>query len=153
MNSIETILIDVPVILFLMPLLNGLGGNLGTVLGARLSSGFHSGYIEPDLKDLEMRENIRMSLALGGLVYLTFALLISGASLAVPITIHAARIFTIMIGTGVLLTLAVTSVTLLVTIWSYRKGLDPDNIVVPVVTTMGDFLGIAILVSMVWLVI
>ncbi len=153
LNSIEAILIDMPVILFLLPLLNGLGGNIGTVLGARLSSGFHSGYIELDLDDVEMRDNIRVSLALGGCIYLFFALVIGGASLAVPVGIHALRIFTIIIGTGLLLTLAVISVTLLATFWSYRKGLDPDNIVVPVVTTMGDFLGIGILVSMVWLVI
>ena len=153
LNSINTILVEIPTLLFLLPVINAVGGNLGTVLGARISSGFHSGYIEPTLGDIEMRENMMFSLILGGLTYLLLALGVAGSSLVLPLGIIAFNLFIIIIGTGFLLTIFMIILTIIVSIFSVKKRLDPDNVLTPVVTTSGDFMGIGFLLMMIWLVI
>ncbi len=151
--SVETILIDLPILLFLIPVLNGVGGNLGIVLGARISSGLHSGYIEPSILDDGLRDNINLSLILGLTIYVMFTLLIAGASFAVPLGLRLLKLIPIIFIVGGLLTISITVLTVVVTFLSYGKGLDPDNTVAPVVTTTGDFLGITFLIFGIWLVI
>lgn len=153
LNSIEAILLEVPVLLFLLPVLNGVGGNIGTVLGARISSGLHSGYISPDLSDIEMRENIFLTLIMGGLTYMSVALIVASSSLALSLGIYALDLLFIILGTGFIITFGMMILTVTVSIWSHRKRLDPDNIVVPIVTTSGDFIGITSVLLMVWVVI
>lgn len=153
LNSINTILVEIPTLLFLLPVINAVGGNLGTVLGARISSGFHSGYIEPTLGDIEMRENIMFSSILGGTTYLILALGVASTSMILPLGIIAFQLFIIIIGTGVLLTIFMVILTTVVSIWAVKKRLDPDNVLTPIVTTSGDFMGIGSLLLMIWLVI
>ncbi len=153
LNSIEGILIQVPVILFVLPIINGVGGNLGIVLGARISSGLHSGYITPDIKDEEMLDNMTIALFMGGIIYLVVAGAVASLSTTLRLNLLISQLFLIIIGTGIILTLSIIFITITVTLWSYKKKLDPDNIVVPVVTTSGDFIGISSLLFMVWLVI
>jgi len=63
------------------------------------------------------------------------------------------QIFTVIIGAGFITILSITLITAAVSLWSHHKGLDPDNIVIPVETTLCDFIGIITLAMMVWLVI
>ena len=51
----------------------------------------------------------------------------------------------IVLGTGILLILVVSVVSVLTAFLSFKKGLDPDDVVAPVVTTVGDTLGIVFL--------
>jgi len=153
LNSINTILVEIPTLLFILPVINAVGGNLGTVLGARISSGFHSGYIKPTLGDVEMKKNVLLSLILGGFVYLILALGIAGSSLILPLGIIAYQLLLIIIGTGILLTFSIILITVMISLWASKKRLDPDNVLTPIVTTSGDFLGIGSLILMIWLVI
>lgn len=153
LNSIESILIDLPVLLFLFPVLNGVGGNLGIVLGARLSSGFHSGYIDVSLQDPELIDNMKVVFLLGGVTYLLFALFVGASSLVTDIGLHLLELFAVILITGLTITIVIILVSVGAAYYSYKKGLDPDNIVTPVVTTTGDFLGITALLTVIWLVI
>ena len=153
LNSIDEILLEVPVLLFLLPVLNGVGGNLGTVLGARISSGLHSGYINPDIMDIEMKENIYLTLIMGGITYISVAMVVASFSLAIPLEILAVNLLIIILGTGFIITVGIMILTVMVSILAHKKRMDPDNIVVPIVTTSGDFIGIASILFMVWVVI
>ena len=153
LNSINTILVEIPILLFLLPVINAVGGNLGTVLGARISSGFHSGYIQPNLGDIEMRENIIISSILGVCVYLFLALGIASSSIVIPLGIIAYHLFVIILGAGILLTIFMIIITIIIGIVAVKKRLDPDNVLTPIVTTTGDFIGIGSLLFMIWLVI
>jgi len=153
LNSIERVLVEIPVLLFLLPVINGVGGNLGIVLGARISSGLHSGYIEADMGDEEMKENMIVTLIVGCIVYLSISITLAATSTDIDLGVFAYEISSVVIGAGLILTVSIVFLTLLLTFISYRKKLDPDDVVPPLVTTVGDFIGIASLLLMVWVVI
>ena len=44
-------------------------------------------------------------------------------------------------------------VSMLFSYLTFRKGLDPDNVVVPILTTIGDLVGISVLLIIMGLVI
>ena len=54
----------------------------------------------------------------------------------------------IFVLTGVLLISTVALVSVLTAFLSFKRGLDPDDIVAPVVTTVGDVMGIVFLFLM-----
>jgi mgtE-like transporter len=154
----ETLLLKAPIFLLMIPVINGIGGNIGAILGARLSSGLHLGSIDPKHQGKEMRKNILSTLLLGIISYTTltiFILIVSpilgiGAeSDGVNILIKAGYI---MIGTGLLLIFIVIFISVLVARFSFVHGFDPDNTVIPVVTTLCDVLGIICLVIMIGVV-
>jgi mgtE-like transporter len=55
----------------------------------------------------------------------------------------------IMMSCGLLLISIVIVVSVFVAKFSYEKGLDPDNVVTPVVTTLCDVLGIIIFMAII----
>ncbi|MEF8835698.1 MAG: magnesium transporter [Candidatus Thermoplasmatota archaeon] len=153
LGTIEETLLDISVLLFLVPILNGVGGNLGAVLGARISSAIHTGRIEPTFTDKELLENIWVMIAMGFFVFFALGLGMALANIFIDFGVTSVEIFTIIIGAGFITVLSITIITVVVSLWSYHKGLDPDNIVIPVETTLCDFIGIITLALMTWLVI
>ncbi len=153
LESIEEVLLAAPILLFLVPILNDVGGNLGAVLGARISSSLHTGEIDSTFKDKELQENVWMMMAMGFLVFFLFGLVVALTSFFLGFGITPLNIFTIIIGAGFITIFSITLITTVVALWAYHKGLDPDNIVIPVETTLCDFIGIITLALMVWLVI
>ena len=51
----------------------------------------------------------------------------------------------VILGAGILLIFVISIISVLTAFWSFKKGLDPDDMVAPVVTTVGDTLGIVFL--------
>lgn len=147
-------LITFPIILMMVPVINSVGGNVGTVLGARLASGLHLGYIDITLKNRELQENVFTSFLLGVITYGALALT---AYLVAPFLgigrMDVLKLVTITMLSGTLLLFVLISITVAVAFASFRKGLDPDNTVIPVVTTVGDFAGIAFLMTVLWVVV
>jgi mgtE-like transporter len=151
----EEKLLALPILLVMIPVINGVGGNIGSILGARLSSGLHVGSIELKGYGKEMRKNI-LSTALLGIISYTllaiFILVVSplwGISSDPNVLIKAGYI---MIGTGLLLTAIVIVISVFVARFSFENGFDPDNTVIPVVTTLCDVLGILSLIIMIGVV-
>ena len=143
----EKIVALFPIFLVSIPVINGVGGNIGSVLGARLASGLHVGYIGLSLKDKGMHDNLVTSVLVGFVSYLFLAILIyfiaSFGGLQKGINLMS--FVTVVLGTGVLLVFIVSLISVVTAFWSFKKGLDPDDMVAPVVTTMGDVLGILFL--------
>ena len=147
----NSILIRLPIFLISIPVINSVGGNIGSVLGARLASGLHVGYITISVKDKKMHENLITSVLMGIFVYLLLSIIIYYSVLFGSIhTEHMIGLSlieftTIMVGAGVLLVCIISLVSVLTAFWSFKKGFDPDDTVAPVVTTVGDTLGILFL--------
>lgn len=137
-------------LLMLIPALNGIGGNIGSVLAARLTSGLHVGSVEPSLKDKNIRKNVALAFALGVSVYSIMGLIIYGITriLDMKVRFSFGELFLIFMGSGMILITLLCIICVLSVIISYDKGVDPDNIVTPVVTTMGDFIGIVSILLM-----
>lgn len=155
----NSILIRLPIFLISIPVINSVGGNIGSVLGARLASGLHVGYITISAKDKKMHENLITSILMGIFVYLLLSIIIYYSVLFGSIhTEHMIGLSlieftTIMVGTGVLLVCIISLVSVLTAFWSFKKGLDPDDTVAPVVTTVGDTLGILFLFILIGVVV
>ncbi len=148
-------LITIPLILALIPVINGVGGNIGGILGARLASGLHTGVIDANLKGKELRENLAGAFILGIIAFSVLAFLIY---LILPIAgigvdvIGLEKLILIMIGSGLILTITLIGLSILAAFYSFKRGLDPDNYVIPIVTTSGDVLGISSLIFIVYLI-
>jgi len=145
--------IAIPIFLVFVPVINGLGGNLGSIFGARITSALHLGSITA-LSDKELHKNVGMSLFLGVAVYGVLAIIIYVVApfLHLEINIDAMNFLLIFILSGVILTIGVMCIILVTAFLSFKQGIDPDNTVIPVVTTLGDSLGIMSLLSMIWVI-
>ena len=140
-------LILIPMFLISIPVINGVGGNIGSILGARLASGLHVGYIEYSIKDKNMHSNFLTSLFIGIITYAVLAILIYYISVfgGLQMGIGLPTFVAIILGTGVLLIVLISIISVVTAFWSFKRGLDPDDMVAPVVTTLGDTLGIVLL--------
>ncbi len=153
LHRIEDFLFLFPIFLFLLPVMNGLGGNIGAILGARASSGLHFGSISPNIFDKEMGENVYLTLLMGAATYLGVALGIAASSTVLDLKVAMINLIIIIAGAGAIITVSTVILTVLVSVWSYKKRIDPDNVVIPVITTLADFISILALYLMVWVVI
>jgi len=143
----QEMLVLFPVFLVSIPVINGVSGNIGSVLGARLASGLHVGYISLSIKDKEMHDNLLTSILMGFITYFVLAILIYFIALLgdLQMGIGLIEFVIVVLGTGLLLVCVISLVSVVTAFWSFKKGLDPDDMVAPVVTTVGDTLGIVFL--------
>ena len=147
----QEILVLYPIFLISIPVVNSVAGNIGSVLGARLASGLHVGYITVSLKDKEMHENLIVSifisiviyLLLGFIIFYIYNYVISDKFYNLDFSFF---IFLVIFSlSGILVVLVVSVVSIFTAFISFKRGLDPDDMVSPVVTTVGDLIGILFL--------
>ena len=131
------------------------GGNIGSILGARLASGLHVGNISLDIKDKKMHENLTTSIILGLITYGILAILIYYVALFSEISMDIGLIefILILLSVGILLIFIVTFASILTAFLSFKRGLDPDDFVAPIVTTISDTMGIIFLFFIIGVVI
>ena len=153
-NSVET-LIKNPSLLTLVPLFSGESGNLVSILGARLSSALHSGLINPVLKPEPV--TLRNFGIIAFLAIIIFPIIGFLAELSSQILNISGLGFLSMISistiAGMILIAIMLLIVFLISTISYKKGLDPDNIVIPVSTSTTDSVSSLILVSVAILVL
>jgi len=138
----------VPWILFIIPVVNGIGGNIGTVIGARLSSALHMGTMTPRLQGKPLEQNILTGVVLGITTYLSLALfsVVLAPMLGLEMNVDSVRFALVIALSGFLLTFVVIAISMLAAINSFKYGLDPDNFVAPLTTSSGDIVGILCLI-------
>lgn len=153
-NSIETLLKN-PSLLTLVPLFSGESGNLVSILGARLSSALHSGLINPTLRPEKV--TIRNFSIIAFLAIIIFPIIGFLAELSSRILNISGLSFSSLIGISTISGMILIGIMLLIVFFistiSYNKGLDPDNIVIPISTSTTDSLSSLILVSVTILVL
>ena len=146
---------EYPGLLVMVPVFLATRGNVYGALGGRIASGLHQGLIDPRFRRDERLFNavlasfvngIGISILIGVITWTALAILPgwTPASLVVLVAIM------FVAGT---LTAVVMIVGLLALIFAgFRLGYDPDNLVGPIVTTLGDIFGMLFLLFSVWLV-
>jgi len=144
-----------PGLLVLVPVFLATRGNVYGALGGRIASGLHQGLIDPHFEWDERLCNavlasfingIGVSIVIGLLTWVALTLLPGWE----PASLLALVAITFVAG---LLTSVVMIVGLLALIFvGFRYGYDPDNLVGPIVTTLGDIFGMVFLFFAVWLV-
>ncbi|MEM4724757.1 MAG: magnesium transporter, partial [Candidatus Hadarchaeum sp.] len=140
LESIKTL----PLILVMVPPINGINNNVCSILGSRLTSALHIGTIEPKFgKQAVLRRNVQATwlMSLGVFVFTSVIFFV----MALVFGINAVQSVAIM-GAFFLASMVAIGVTMFCTVWlafiSFSKGLDPDNVVIPIVTSIGDIIGV-----------
>ncbi|PSP56719.1 ABC transporter permease [Halobacteriales archaeon QS_1_67_19] len=154
LDTFENQLLQYPSLLILVPVMIGTAGNLGSILAARLSTSFHLGTLSFDPTDDALAGNAVATVALAGTV---FPLVGVGAWLLAALTggaqLFVGTVVTISLLSGLGLAVLAVAVTIVATYAAYRFELDPDDVVIPVVTNTCDVLGVVILFAVVQLLV
>jgi mgtE-like transporter len=146
LGGFEATLLRYPTLLALVPVTIGTAGNLGSILAARLSTAFHLGTLSFDPADEELAGNAVATVALSLTV---FPVVGAGAwaltSLTAGTELALETVVAVALASGVALAVLAVLVTLVATYAAYRFELDPDDVVIPVVTNSCDVLGVLVL--------
>jgi len=135
----------VPGLLVMVPAFLAIRGSVYGSLGARLSSGLHQGLIDPVFEMDDRLVSAVLAAILNGLLASLFAAMLTFGLLSV-LGVRVAPLGTLLIIAlvgGALAGLALTAVIVVVVFAGYRRGMNPDDFVGPVVTTGGDVFGMA----------
>ena len=147
-SAVETLLTN-PSLLTLLPLFSGESGSLISILGARLSSGLHSGLVEPFNKpEGEALHNFIICFILAIVVFPLIGILAEGSSFALGVVgVGFDKIVEISTMSGLILVAIMVVLVYYVSITSYKHNLDPDNIVIPISTSITDSISSLVLIS------
>jgi mgtE-like transporter len=146
LGRFESTLLAYPSLLVLVPVTIGTAGNLGSVLAARLSTAFHLGTLSFAVDDETLAGNAVATVALAVSIFPLVGLgawglsALTGSTVLAPTTVLA-----VSLASGISLAVLAVLVTVVVTYAAYRLELDPDDVVIPVVTNTCDVLGVVLL--------
>ena len=145
---------SVPGILVLLPAFLATRGGVYGSLGARLSSALHQGLVEPrfDFGERRLRNAVVASFVNGMVVSVFIAVVAFGVLVVLGQRGSLLQLVGIMVVAGFLSAVLMLSVLVSVLFVGYRRGLDPDNLIGPVVTTLGDVFGVVFLLVAVYVV-
>lgn len=149
LNDSLTTLLKNQTLLTLVPLFSGESGGLVSILGARLASGLHSGLIDPVLRPKKHTvENFAAILTLAIIMYPVIGFLAESSTVAfgnIGIGFPATLLISFL--SGMILILIMLLVVFYISTFSYRRGFDPDNIVIPLSTSLTDSISTLILIG------
>ena len=136
------LLYTIPLMLLIIPALNSLIGDMATVLVSRLTTHLYIGTIPPKIqKSKRLLEDfygliITLLLSLAALLVIGYVVgIISGISIVHPLLM----IFIITL--TVLLIFFIMFVAMFIgAIFLFKRGKDPNNFLIPFVTSLSDFL-------------
>jgi len=147
-----------PWILIVYPPLLTVRGNISGIFSGRLTTGLHSGLIKPRIiKNTDYFYGLRASvffisfvnaLAIGFFTYGVSLLFEPNNGISLPFLLSIA-ILSMMVPTYIL----VFYLTPLIAILSYKKGIDPDIVVYPIMSTLNDIIVSATYVSIIMMLI
>lgn len=132
----------IPGLLIFLPGFLEMKGNISGSLSSRLSSGMFLGVLKPKFhRSRVLKGNviasfllvIILSLILGSIAYFVSSLVLG---------INAPQIILVSLIAGIISNLIEIPLTIATTFWLFKKGHDPNNIMGPYVTTLGDIVSI-----------
>lgn len=143
-------------LLVLVPALLATRGNVYGAFAARIASGLHQGLIDPHVDTGDERLRAATAVAMSNsLIASGFAAVLTVGALVwlgMP-SASLVSLLAIALIAAFLSGLALTVVVILVMFLGFRRGIDPDTLVGPLVTTTGDVIGIAFLLLAVDIVV
>jgi len=128
-----------PLILLILPSIMDLRGNVFGASGSRISTALHVGYASPRLRDPYVLLNYYLSIVITSLP-VVFLLIIALARFGIDKKFLASSV--IIITSSIVISYILSSIAAYITIGSYKKGLDPDNVIGPMITTVADIITI-----------
>jgi Permease, similar to cation transporters len=151
LQELERTFLDAPTLLILVPVMIAMGGNLGSILSARLSTRLHLGTLTFSPRDPVILTNVVAVLALAATVFSALGVSAYGLTLLPVFDVGGGMTLResvlVSVTSGMCLAVVAVALSISATYASYRLGLDPDDTTIPVVTNLCDILGVVILAA------
>ncbi|MCD2200618.1 magnesium transporter [Halobacterium sp. KA-4] len=150
LGGMERELTVVPGLLTIVPALLATRGSVYGSLGARLATGLHQGLVEPDLGVPGERVRSAVAAAMLNGVVISAVAAAAGYGIRVALDLPVAPLSALLVVAlvaGVLSGAGLTLVVIVTVFVGFRRGLNPDALAGPVVTTTGDVIGIATMLA------
>jgi len=143
LESLVAAVADVPGLLVMVPIFLATRGNVYGALGGRIASGLHQGLIDPTFTHDGRLVNAVVASFVNGIgISVVIAVLTWGGLAALGWEVAAlAQLVAIMLVAGTLTAVVLIVGLLAVMFVGFARGYDPDNLVGPIVTTLGDVFG------------
>jgi len=136
-----------PGLLVMVPVFLATRGNVYGALGGRIASGLHQGLVEPRFEYDRRLANAVLASIINGIGISVVIGLISWITLQLlgRESAHVLELVAIMFLAGTLTSIVLIVGLLGLLFVGYERGYDPDNLVGPIVTTLGDIFGMVFL--------
>lgn len=138
-SAMQNLLENFPGLLIMVPGFLGLRGNILGAVSARIGTGLHTGLIEPKITlkgDTAM--NFVASILLSTFVNTLIGVLAYFVSVTLGMNAVLWKLMVVGALSGALASVIVGPFTIILTILVFRKGIDPDSVMGPLVTSVGD---------------
>jgi len=142
LNLKENSLLSMPALLILIPALIKIGGDTGSMLGARLSSAFHMGLGEHLHKNPVVHNSLIAAAIVGFVSSGSVTVLVWIASQLLGYGMPFLILLKISLIAVCIELVVVHSATIGIAFASHRFGIDPDDTVIPFIATLGDLVGV-----------
>lgn len=148
--TLEGLKIIFPLILLMVPAFIDITGDLAGVVGARVTSHLYTGELDASFRPYRLLfANLFAVILVSATAYAFLGICVIGITLwLTPIfgqifpPLGLPWLFVAIIGAGVLATACTSMIGLFSARLVYRFGRDPDSVIPPLTTTVGDLLGI-----------
>ncbi|MDD4567862.1 magnesium transporter [Methanoculleus chikugoensis] len=148
-------LVTIAAFLILIPPFTGSLGSIGGILGSRLSTGMHTGELNPSfLPERGVVHHFIISYLYTLILLPLLALIAHGAAVLMGLNSPGLGMLVIIsLAAGLVVMTLVNGVAYATASLSFRYGLDPDNFGIPVITSLIDLIGAAALVTAIGLLL
>lgn len=147
LGGMQDQLAALPGLLVLVPALLATRGNVYGAFASRIASGLHQGLVDPHIRPDERLQAAVVAAMSNNLIASGLAAVLTVAILRwidYPVA-GLAELFGIAVLAAFLAGLVLTVVVIVVMLLGFQRGIDPDTLVGPLVTTTGDVIGIGFL--------
>lgn len=132
-----------PGFIIMAPGFMGLRGNILGALSSRFGTGLHTGLIEPKTTVKEAAiKNFLASLFLSTFVNMLIGILAYFVSLSLGVDAVLWKLVLLGAMSGALASIVGGPFTIMLTLQVYQKGIDPDSVMGPIVTSFGDIVAV-----------
>ena len=135
------------VLAVMVPAMIGMGGNLGSILSARLSTRLHLGTTTFDPTDRLLWANVAAIFALAATIFTTLAVAVWLLGAVVGTALTLGQLLVISLASGLSIAAIAVVASVVATYGSYRLGIDPDDTTIPIVTNVVDVFGMLLFLA------
>jgi mgtE-like transporter len=147
LEDAEEMLTQYGILAVMVPTMIGTGGNLGAILSSRLSTRFHLGMTELDPQDRVLWANIGAILALAATIFTALAIGAYLLGILIGSSLPFTTLLVISLVSGMSVAVIAVVFSFATTYASYRLGIDPDDMTIPIVTNLVDVFGMVIFIG------
>ncbi len=134
----------VPATLILLPAFLDEGGNIGSIFASRLTTQLHLGLAEPEYHLNEsVGESFLTSYVISFIVYPVVAIVsVILGKLTGVIEVGSKLIVLASLFAGIALITTISIIVFVLAVFFYKQDIDPDNVLIPIVTSLADVTGV-----------